>query len=270
MTLSPARVGIDISKHGLDIHNATTRQTWRTANTADEIERLLKTLPPACVLVFEATAPYDRVLRLHASTSAMTVLRVNPTRARAYAFAAGSLAKTDAVDARVLAQLPATVANGPEPAFDAEREALASLHRRRDQMVETRAVERGRSRDVSDAAERGSLQRHITWLDGEIKALDGELQGMIAKPAFAKTAGLLRSVRGVGAVTAATVLALLPELGQLCQVDRSSRGPRADQPRQRDVPRPDAYRRRPQTRPPSPLYGSTFRHPRGTQAQAAL
>ena len=144
----------------------------------------------------------------------MTVLRVNPTRARAYAFAAGSLAKTDAVDARVLAQLPATVANGPEPAFDAEREALASLHRRRDQMVETRAVERGRSRDVSDAAERGSLQRHITWLDGEIKALDGELQGMIAKPAFAKTAGLLRSVRGVGAVTAATVLALLPELGQ--------------------------------------------------------
>lgn len=214
MTIAPNRIGIDVSKHWLDIHNASLGQSWRIANAPAEIARLLADLPAGSTILFEATAPYDTALRRLASEAGHVVLRVNPNRARAFARAAGYLAKTDAIDARMLAAMAQAIAPEPEPAFDATREALTALNRRRDQLVECRASERGRRSDAQNEAERESLARHIAWLGAEIVAIERQIQALITTPAVAPLARLLRSLPGVGAVTLTTLLALLPELGR--------------------------------------------------------
>jgi transposase len=213
MTLAPSRIGIDVSKAWLDIFDATTRTLFRCPNTPDDIARFLATLGPNTTLLFEATAPYDMDLRRALATAPCRVIRVNPGRARDFARASNYLAKTDAIDARMLAAMASAIDLPGEPPFDEEREALAALHRRRDQLVEMRAVERGRKASVPDMVERASIERHIHWLDGEIKMLEGQIRAAIKQPAFARKAALLRSLKGVGEVTIATLLALLPELG---------------------------------------------------------
>lgn len=213
MTLAPARIGIDVSKAWLDTFNATTGNAHRIANQRQEIEAFLQALPPGSTVVFEATAPYDAALRQALSRTQLVAIRANPGRVRDFARAAGRLAKTDQIDARTLAAVPPAVAAPVEIAFDPEREALVALHRRRDQLVDVRAIERGRSADVADACERGSLERHIAWLDGEIARIEAETQILIKRSGLASKAALLRSLRGVGDVTVTTLLALLPELG---------------------------------------------------------
>jgi transposase len=216
MTLAPSRIGIDVSKHWLDIHDATLKKSWRIANTPAAIAHLIGELPPASTLLFEATAPYDGALRCLASEAGHVVLRVNPSRARNFARSEGYLAKTDAIDARMLAAMAEKTTAKPERAFDAAREALTALNRRRDQLVETRAVERGRRSEAQDEAELTSLTRHIAWLDVEIKAIERQIANLIAaSPTLVAQARLLRSLPGVGAVTLATLLALLPELGRV-------------------------------------------------------
>lgn len=215
MTLTPYRIGCDISKAWLDVFDASTNKATRVANRVADITLYLATLPSTAVVVFEATAPYDEKLRRALGAAGLTAIRANPSRARDYARAAGFLAKTDAVDARMLATLPDKIGGEPAPAFDADREALIAVHRRRDQLVETRATERGRAADEPDARARKSLARHIAWLDREIAALDGEIKAALAKPAFAPVVSIVRSIKGVGEVTTATLVALLPELGTL-------------------------------------------------------
>ena len=214
MTLAPIRLAIDVSKRWLDIHDAGCGRTWRIANREPQIAELLATLPPRSTIVLEATAPYDTELRRLASAAGHALNRLNPSRARDFARAAGFLAKTDAIDARMLAHMAATLPAEPEPAYDAAREALAALHRRRDQLVECRAVERGRIADVREASERKSLQRHIAWLDREIASLERQIRATLDAPAFQPIARILRSMRGIGQVTLTTLIVLMPELGQ--------------------------------------------------------
>ncbi len=215
MTIPLSHLAIDVSKQWLDVHDPTSGRTWRVANREPQIAALVGTLPPGSTIIFEATAPYDTELRRLASTAGHALQRVNPARARDFARAAGYLAKTDAIDARMLAQMAARMPIVCEPAYDGDREALAALHRRRDQLVETRAVERGRLADVRHASERHSLTRHIAWLDREIASLEADIKAALAAPQLADTVALLRSVKGVGQVTAAMLIALLPELGRL-------------------------------------------------------
>ena len=215
MTLTQHRVGIDVSKAWLDVFDASTNKAARVANRAADIALYLATLPSTAVIVFEATAPYDDKLRRALAAAERSAIRANPGRARDYARAAGFLAKTDAVDARMLATLPDIIGGAPAPAFDPDREALIALHRRRDQLVETRATERGRSTDEPDADALKSLARHMVWLDREIDTLDAAIKVALAKPAFAPVVSIVRSIKGVGEVTAATLVALLPELGTL-------------------------------------------------------
>jgi len=214
MTLSPRRIGCDISKGWLDVFDTGTRAAQRLANRPDEIAAFLSTVAPGTTIVFEATAPYDLQLRRAIDRAGLGAVRVNPSRARAFARAAGYLAKTDAIDARMLAAMPAALAMREEPAIAPEREALLALNRRRDQLVAARAVERGRIADEPDPGVRESLARHIRWLDGEIAALEAEIADLLATEPFAPAVRILRSVKGVGAVTTATLLALLPELGK--------------------------------------------------------
>ncbi len=213
MTLTSHRIGIDISKAWLDVFDAATGKLSRIPNQATDIGTWLALVPPDALIVFEATAPYDTQLRQALTAASRTSVRVNPSRARDFARAAGFLAKTDAVDARMLAAIPDALDLPLAPAFDADREALAALHRRRDQLVETRATELGRSADEPDARALQSLARHIVWLNGEIKVLDAEIRAMLDNPKVAPTVAILRSLKGVGDVTIATLIALLPELG---------------------------------------------------------
>lgn len=213
MTLTEFRIGCDVSKDWLDLYERATRAASRIPNTAHAIAQLLARLPAGATVVFEATAPYDMLLRRALAGAQVRAIRVNPARARDFARYAGVLAKTDTLDARMLASLPETPDVPQAPAFDAEREALTARHRRRDQLVEMRAEEKCRLAAETDAGLRKSLQNHIDWLDRAIEAIEAEIETALASAAFAPRTKLLGSVKGVGPVTIATLMALLPELG---------------------------------------------------------
>jgi transposase len=213
MTVSNFRVGCDVSKAWLDFFVADTASSARIPNTAADIAAFLARMSREAIVVFEATAPYDTALRMALDLQRLRSIRVNPSRARDFARAAGFLAKTDTIDARMLARLPEALDMPEAPAFDHDREALIAMNRRRDQLVETRAVERGRIADEPDGTIRKSLQGHIDWLDRAIAVIETKIASILDKPSFAPRAALLGSVKGVGRVTVATLLALLPELG---------------------------------------------------------
>jgi transposase len=213
MTLADFRVGCDVSKAWLDVFEPATGTASRIPNRPEAIAAFLARLPRHATIVFEATAPYDQALRTAIGQAGLSGRRVDPRRARDFARAAGFLAKTDAVDARMLARLPEALDVPETPAPDPQRQALATLNRRRDQLVEIRAVERGRLVDEPDTELRDSIQRHIAWLDEAITAIEAKIETLLAEPALAAQVAVLGSIKGVGRVTITTLLALLPELG---------------------------------------------------------
>jgi transposase len=216
MTIHPGIIGIDISKHHFDIFDAATGRPERLTNSG-EAARLIAARLGARengFAIFEATGQYDRYLRTALDAAGIAYARVNPSRARDFAKAAGFLAKTDAVDARMLAAMGQALAPKPTICYSAASEALAGLHKRRDQLVGVRAAEKARLSETGDAS--GSLEAHIGWLDAEIARLDGLIADAVAGDAELNAKDkLLRSVPGVGPVTAATLMALMPELGRL-------------------------------------------------------
>ena len=214
MTVTAIRVGIDVSKAWLDVCMTPGQTTSRIPNCEEAIAQLVAKLPEDATVVFEATAPYDTRLRKTLACTSLRVLRVNPARARDFARAAGFLAKTDTIDARMLARLPEALDVRAEEAFDQDREELAALHRRRDQLVDMRAVERGRLADEPDACVRNTLEQHIEWLTMTIDDIEATIRDVLKRPAFARRAKLLATAKGVGHVTVTTVLALLPEIGR--------------------------------------------------------
>jgi transposase len=215
MTISPGFVGIDISKSTLDVFDAARGRSERLANTHRAIIALVaRWRRQGSFVLFEATGSYDRRLRQALAAAGVPFARVNPARARDFARAAGFLAKTDAVDARALAAMAEALRPQPAAPRSPERERLAALHRRRDQLVAARAQERTRLRGAHDVGERASLERHIGWLAAEIAALDNRIATLIRAAAdLAQAFGRLRSAPGVGPVAATTLIALLPELG---------------------------------------------------------
>jgi transposase len=161
-------------------------------------------------VLFEATGRYDLDLR-----HALTAAGVRFARARDFARAAGFLAKTDAVDAEMLATMAQCLQLPPEKAGLAARERLAALNRRRDQLVANRQQERTRQRECSDPFSHQSIAAHLAWLDAAIEAIQAQIAAAIAaEPELEHDRRLLSSVPGVGPVTAATLLALMPELGR--------------------------------------------------------
>jgi transposase len=214
MKIAPGFVGIDISKNHLDVFVSDAGRSWRIANEPAAIDRLIEGLPADAFVLFEATGTYDRKLRLALAAARLRFARVNPSDARHFAKAIGFLAKTDAIDARMLAIMAERLQPAPQDNPSAEREALANLVKRRDQLVATRQQERTRRAGQTDPFALESLARHLAYLDGEIKIIEAELAMTIAASSeLAEHARLLASCKGVGTVTRATLLALLPELG---------------------------------------------------------
>ena len=172
MIIPPDVVGIDVSKHHLDIFHAGA--AMRIANTPEALAGMLRRTLAAAGLA-------------HA--------RVNPGRARDFARAAGFLAKTDPVDARMLAAMAAALKPAQTPPPEADRETLAALIRRRDQLVAMRAMERTRASEAGDAFTRADAEAHLDWLDQRISGLDRLIREAVRASASLSRAALRRSVR---------------------------------------------------------------------------
>ena len=216
MTLAQSYVGIDVARAHLDIFDERHGRAVRIPNHAQAIAAFLEGLDGRPVtVVFEATGPYDRTLRHALAAAGLAALRVNPARARDFARAAGYLAKTDAVDARMLAAMGRAIALPQDAPADPAREELALLGRQRDRLVSVRADEKKRLAQSPNARVRASIARHIAWLTAEIAAIDRAIADLLAAaPHLEAMQSLLKTAPGVGAVTAATLLAHMPELGR--------------------------------------------------------
>lgn len=220
MTLPQSCVGIDVARAHLDIFDDACGRAVRIANAPAAIAAVLAALAGRPVtVVFEATGPYDGALRTARAAAGVRALRVNPARARDFARAAGYLAKTDAVDARMLAAMGRAMGRAialpaAEP-VDPAREELAALSRQRDRLVAVRAEEKTRLLQTRHATVRAAIRRHIAWLNAQIAGLEAASAAlMAATPHLAASARLLATAPGVGKVTSMTLLAHLPEPGQ--------------------------------------------------------
>lgn len=213
--IHPVFIGCDVSKAHLDLFDAQTRKHRRIDNDPAAIGAFLGELDGRDVtVVLEATGRYDRHLCAALEAAGRPFCRVNPARARDFARATGRTAKTDALDARLLAHMGQTLRPAVRTPPDPSRRRLASLHTRRDQLVATRQQERLRLH-TAEPMECDSLLRHIAWLDQEIAAVEASCQSHVdAHEALRQAHARLRSIPGVGQVTALTLLAHMPELGR--------------------------------------------------------
>lgn len=210
-------VGIDVAKAWLDIAVRPSGTTWRTANTETELPALVervRQVGPALV-VLEATGGYERMVVALLATAGIPVAVVNPRQVRDFAKATGRLAKTDRLDAGVLAHFAEAVRPQPRPLPDEQAQALSALVERRHQVVTMLAAEKNR-RQQAVAVVRPLVAAHIAWLEQALAELDGELDRLLrASPLWRERDDLLQSVPGVGPVVSLTLLADLPELGTL-------------------------------------------------------
>ena len=210
-------VGIDVVKEMLDVALRPTGERWRVEHDAAGLEQLvarLQALAPARV-VLEATGGLELELVGALALAALPVVVVNPRQVRDFARATGTLAKTDALDAAVLAHFGEAVRPPLRALRDAERLALKALLGRRQQLVTMLVAERNR-RGAAVAAVRPRIEAHIAWLEHERRELEEELRQTLQRsPVWRERDQLLRSVPGVGEQLSLTLLAQLPELGTL-------------------------------------------------------
>jgi transposase len=217
MSSPPITVGIDVAKARLDIALRPTDEHWQVANTAAGITALLARLRPLApaLIVLEASGGWELLAATALAEAGLPVAVVNPRQVRDFAKAIGQLAKTDALDAALLAHFGAVVRPTPRPLPEAEAQALSALLARRRQVLAMLTAERQRLGTARPPV-RGRVQAHIAFLEQELADLDDELGRTIrASPIWRETEDLLRSVPGVGPVVARTLLADLPELGRL-------------------------------------------------------
>lgn len=210
-------VGIDVAAGWLDVHVAPGGEAWRAANDAAGIAGVvarLRALGPALV-VLEASGGHEAAAAAELGLAGLPVAVVNPRQVRDFARAVGQLAKTDALDAALLARFGQAVRPAPRPLPDEDARALKALVARRRQLVEMRVAEEQRLR-LAAAGVRAGIKRHVAWLRAEAAAVEGELAAAVAaSPLWRETLALLCSVPGAGAGVGATLLAELPELGRL-------------------------------------------------------
>ena len=212
----PSHVGVDVSKHHLDVAFPGASKVWRTPNDPDGITALLRRVRRLDhpQVVCEATGGYTRKLAQSLAMQAIALSRVNPRQVRDFARATGRLAKTDAIDATTILRFAAAMQPPVSPAPSPEQIQLTDLVRRRRQLVDAAAQEKQREPIPGQPLVTGSVERHLAFLASEIAAIDQAIaEALQADATLASRAALLRTVPGIGAVTAATLVAELPELG---------------------------------------------------------
>jgi transposase len=215
-------VGIDVSKATLDVSVQPSGARWQAANRAAQLEALVEQLAALAPqrIVLEASGGYEAAVVAALVARELPVVVVNPRQVRDFARAMGQLAKTDRIDAQVLAQFGAAIHPDVRPLPDATTRAMRALVSRRRQLQEMLTAEQNRlvSAAVQDAPEplRGQLGDHIDWLRRQLADIDHDLQRQLREsPVWRERENLLRTIPGIGPVTSATLLAHVPELGQL-------------------------------------------------------
>ena len=216
MTNPPVCVGIDVSKQQLDIALRPGRR-YSVPNTAAGVARILADLKTMSLtlVVLEATGGLELPLTSALALAGLPVVVVNPRQVRDFAKATGQLAKTDAIDAQVLARFAEVIRPAPRALPDAQTQALAALVTRRQQLIEMLTAETNRLASARPVI-RKNLRAHIAWLERAVDQADTDLAEAVRQsPVWREKEAGLRSVPGIGPVLTTTVLANLPELGTL-------------------------------------------------------
>jgi transposase len=211
-------VGIDVSKSMLDIAIHETGESWTCSNDASDVAALVARLRKlkATRIVLEATGGFETLVTASLSAAGLPVIVANPRQVRDFAKATGQLAKTDRIDAGVLAHFAVAINPPLRPTKSDESQHLEALLARRRQIVEMLVAEKNRLASNRNHAVVKDLKTHIAWLARRLKASDDELQRVLkASSAWRERDDLLRSTPGVGPVLSMTLLAQLSELGQL-------------------------------------------------------
>jgi transposase len=210
-------VGIDVAKASLAIATWPDDTQWTTTQGEADLSALVVRLQAVAprLIVLEATGGYEAVLAGRLATAGLPVVVVNPRQVRDFAGALGQQAKTDPLDARVLALFGARVQPPVRPLPDAATQDLLAQITRRRQLVEMLGAERNRL-DLARRPVRQPLQAHIAWLERQLRTLDDDIAAAIREsPVWQAREDLLRSVPGIGPQTARALLAQLPELGHV-------------------------------------------------------
>jgi transposase len=211
-----AFVGIDIAKDTLYIHVFPSEEKWHCKNDANDINQLskrLRALTPT-VITLEATGGFETTLAGQLTEAELPVSIVNPRQVRDFAKGLGKLAKTDSIDAYVLARFGESVKPRLTPIPTAEQKLIKDLVRRRQQLVDLRAAEKNRLKQAQTERIRQSILAIIDALDYEIQQIDKDLNTAIKQsPIWQEKVDLLKTIPGIGPVTAISLIALVPELG---------------------------------------------------------
>lgn len=217
MSTVPVFVGIDISKDRLDIALRPTGEREAVANAEPDIAALVARLQAyhPTLIVLEATGGFELAVTAALAAARQPVVVVNPRQVRDFAKATGKLAKTDALDAAILAQFAEAVRPALRPMPEATTQALGALLTRRRQLVAMRTAESNRLGTALPPVRKG-IRAHLAWLDRQLAQFDDDLTRAIREsPVWREKDDLLQSTPGVGPVLARTLLASLPELGTL-------------------------------------------------------
>lgn len=214
---TPHYIGIDVSKDQLDVFCLFDNTASQYANTPAGIEALVQQVPviPEVVVIVEATGGFEMAL-VHALAAArVAVIVVNPRQVRNFAKASGRLAKTDKLDAQVIACFGEAVKPEPRPLKDSQTLELSALISRRQQLMDMLIAEQNRFPTAATPVQ-AQIKTHIAWLKKSLKDVDRDRDQLIKRsPLWQAKADLLRSAPGIGPITSASLIADLPELGQL-------------------------------------------------------
>jgi transposase len=210
-------VGIDVAKENLDIAIRPNGESWTINNEEQstmELAKRLKEMQPE-VVVMEATGGYEKAVASVLVTSGLPVAVINPRQVRDFAKSTGKLAKTDRLDAHVLAHFAEAIRPEVRSLSEVQAQRLQALVVRRRQITELLVAEKNRAH-VCHKSIQGRVKKHITWLENELKELDKEMGEFIREsPVWREKDKLLQSVPGIGPITSGVLLASLPELGLL-------------------------------------------------------
>lgn len=211
-------IGIDVSKAHLEVSVLPSGEAWQESNDdggiAQLVERITALAPTLVVL--EATGGLEMAAACALGLKDVPVAVVNPRQVRDLAKSLGLLAKTDTLDAQVIAQFAQRVRPTPRPLPDVQAQELAALLTRRRQLIQMRTAEANRLGRTVVPALRREIQEHLAWLEEHLRRLDDDLGNRLREsPLWREKEDLLRGVPGVGPVLSSTLLAELPELGAL-------------------------------------------------------
>lgn len=212
-------VGIDVSKAVLDVHVHPVAESFALDNNESGVEALVRRLRQltglACIGI-EASGRYERLAVAELAAAGLPIVVLNPAQVRHYAQAIGQRAKTDPIDARLIALFVEVVRPQARPMPDAQTQDLQALMARRRQIVAMLVTEKARRAQAAPGLVRTSIARIVTTLEDDLKELDGHIDKTVrGTPVWRDKEDLLASVPGIGKTIARTLLAELPQLGSL-------------------------------------------------------